>query len=216
MPKKEKISDFRYATDEARVPWAAVGENVREQDVLDIVKFLVRPGDGKKGKYNAQLAKVEKELAKLAEVGAPAGKLSLASHIQKLEERVAKMLKAKHAVFLTNATAGFEVAFKFAGLKPGDEVIAPPITFIATIAYPLSIGAKVVFADVDPRTLNMDPADAARKITKKTKAIIPVHLGGYPVDMDPIMKLARKHGVLSDKEHRNRIRLLFQRVYGDP
>jgi perosamine synthetase len=77
-----------------------------------------------------------------------------------------------------------------------DEVIAPAITFIATIAYPLSIGAKVVLADVDPRTLNMDPADVARKITPRTKAIIPVHLGGYPVDMDPIMDLARKNGII--------------------
>src|SRR5690606_32022613 len=80
---------------------------------------------------------------------------------------------------------------------------APAITFIATIAYPLSIGAKVVLADVDPRTLNMDPADVARKITPRTKVIIPVHLGGYPVDMDPIMALAKQHDltVIEDGAH---------------
>jgi len=204
MPKKKQVSsDFRYATGTARVPWAAIGENVGSKDILDIVKFLINPADRKKTQYAAQLAKVTKEIEKLEQVGKPAGKLSLAGKVQALEEQVAKFLKAKYTVFLTNATAGFEIGFKFAGLGPGDEIIAPAITFIATIAYPLSIGAKVVLADVDPRTLNMDPADVARKITKKTKAIIPVHLGGYPVDMDPIMRLARKHNitVVEDAAH---------------
>ena len=72
----------------------------------------------------------------------------------------------------------------------------PAITFIATMAYPLSIGCKLVFADVDPKTMCMDPADVARKITAKTKMIVPVHLGGYPVDMEPLMKLAREHDIL--------------------
>jgi len=197
MPKKRQTSaDFRYATGAARVPWAAIGENIGSRDILDIVKFLINPADRKKTQYAVQLAKVTKEIVKLEQVGKPTSKLSLAGQVQALEERVAKFLKAKYTVFLTNATAGFEIGFKFAGLGPGDEVIAPAITFIATIAYPLSIGAKVVLADVDPRTLNMDPADVARKITKKTKVIIPVHLGGYPVDMDPIMRLARKHNIM--------------------
>ena len=71
------------------------------------------------------------------------------------------------------------------------------------MAYPLSIGCKIVFADVDPKTLNMDPADVAKKITDKTKMIVPVHIGGYPVDMDPIMELAAKHDiiVLEDGAH---------------
>ena len=64
------------------------------------------------------------------------------------------------------------------------------------MAYPLSVGCKLVFADVDPITLNMDPADVARKITPRTRMIVPVHIGGYPVDMDPIMELARKHDIL--------------------
>ena len=123
--------------------------------------------------------------------------------VKELEEKVKKYLKCRHATFLTNATAGFEIANKFAGVKPGDEVIVPAITFIATMSYPLAIGAKVVLADVDPATLNMDPVDVSRKITKKTKLIIPVHLGGYPVDMDPIMKMAKKRNitVLEDAAH---------------
>ncbi|MCP4645303.1 MAG: aminotransferase class V-fold PLP-dependent enzyme, partial [bacterium] len=203
MPKKKEVSDFRYDTGEARVPWAAVGENVNTDDVLELVKFLMPPAKGRKRDYDARLKKVSSELTKLGTVGKPAGKLSLAGNVEAVEEQSAKLLKTEHAVFLTNATVGFEIGFKYAGLKPGDEVIAPAITFIATIAYPLSIGAKVVLADVDPRTLNMCPKDVARKITPKTKAIIPVHLGGYPVDMDPIMKLARKHKitVIEDGAH---------------
>ncbi len=201
--KKQTSADFRYATRAARVPWAAVGENVSSKDILDIVQFLIHPANRKKTQYATQLAQVTRDIEKLEQVGRPAGKLSLAGKVQALEEQVARFLQAKYTVFLTNATAGFEIAFKFAGLGPGDEVIAPAITFIATIAYPLSIGAKVVLADVDRRTLNMDPADVARKITSKTKAIIPVHLGGYPVDMDPIMRLARKHDitVVEDAAH---------------
>ncbi len=204
MPdKKEKISDFRYDTGEARVPWAAVGEHVREEDILALIQFLLRPTKGQEAKYAAQIEKIESRLRKLGKVATPAGKLSLAGNVQALEEETAKLLHAKHTVFLTNATAGFEIGLKYACLKPGDEVIAPAITFIATIAYPLSIGAKVVLSDVDARSLNMDPKDVERKITKQTKAIIPVHLGGYPVDMAPIMKLARKHNltVIEDAAH---------------
>lgn len=96
-----------------------------------------------------------------------------------------------------------EIGYKLSGLQPGDEVIVPSITFIATIAYPLMIGAKVVFADVDPRNVNMDPADVARKITKKTRVIVPVHIGGYPCDMTKIMKVAKQHDVhvMEDAAH---------------
>jgi perosamine synthetase len=120
-----------------------------------------------------------------------------------VEQEACRFLGVKHALFTSTATAGFEIAYQFAGLKPGDEVIAPANTFIATIAYPLSIGAKVVLSDIEPRTINMDPKDVARKITRRTRVIIPVHIGGYPVDMDPIMRLARKHNitVIEDAAH---------------
>jgi aspartate/methionine/tyrosine aminotransferase len=81
-------------------------------------------------------------------------------------------LNTEGCVFLTNCTAGFEIASKYANLQPGDEVIVPAITFAATMAYPLSIGCKIVFADVDPVTLNIDPKDVAKKITDKTKMIV--------------------------------------------
>ena len=118
MPRKrETSSDFRYDTGEARVPWAAVGESVRHEDIMAMIEGLVRPLEGGKGRYEAQLAKVAKELEKLAAVGQYAGKLSLGDSVKALEEAACKLLKAKHAVFLTNATAGFEMGFRFAGLR---------------------------------------------------------------------------------------------------
>ncbi len=195
-PKKTKISDFRYNSGEARVPWSAVGEPVNEQDVAEIVRFFLRPAADNSTKYERQLAKVRRELLKLREVSTYAGKLTLGRYVLELEQRLGKMLETKYAVFLTNWTAGAEIVYKYAGLQPGDEVIAPAITFTATIAYPLAVGAKIVLADVDPRTLNMDPKDVARKVTSKTKVIVPVHLGGYPVDMAPIMKLARQRNIV--------------------
>ena len=201
--KKEAAADFRYATGPARVPWAAVGETIETAEAKALVEFLMPPAAGKARAHAKALTKAKAGIEALAAVSGRATKLSLGTQVSALEAEAAKMLRCKHACFLTNATAGFEVGYRYANLGPGDEVIAPAITFIATIAYPLAVGAKVVLADVDPATVNMDPADVARKITKRTKVIIPVHIGGYPVDMDPIMKLARKHNlvVIEDAAH---------------
>ncbi|KKM11432.1 hypothetical protein LCGC14_1720950, partial [marine sediment metagenome] len=141
--------------------------------MAELIGFLLPPGARKKGAYKAQFRRLAGEIEKLHALGGCAGKLTLGNRVQALEKAVAKMLGVRHALFVTNATAGFEIAYKFAGLEPGDEVIAPAITFIASIAYPLSIGARVVLADVDPRTINMDPADVAKKITRRTKVIMP-------------------------------------------
>ncbi len=196
----KKASDFRYNTGETRVPWAAVGENYNVEDIMALLGFLIQEdGQG----YAKALKEVEKAIVELNKHGKPPGKLSLASNVAKLETIIGEYLEAKYVAFITNATHGFEMAFKWANLGPGDEVIVPSITFVATMLYPLGVGAKVVFADVDPRTINMCPQDVERKITKKTKAIVPVHIGGWPVDMDPIMELARKHDimVLEDAAH---------------
>ena len=188
-----KATDFRYNTGATRVPWAAVGENYNVQDLMEIIRFLMQ-GEGKE--YDDAITAVWEQVKKLGEIATPPGKLSLASKVAKAEEDCNAYLGTTTATFVTNATAGFEIAYKYANLKADDEVIVPAITFVATMAYPLAIGCKLVFADVDPRTINMDPADVARKITDKTKMIVPVHIGGYPVDMDPIMELARKHDIL--------------------
>ncbi len=188
-----KQTDFRYNTGATKVPWAAVGENYNEADLMEIIAFLMQ-GEGKA--YEKAINAVWKQVKKLAEVSTPPGKLSLGSQVEAAEEACNAYLGTSSSTFVTNATAGFEIAYKYANLKEGDEVIVPAITFVATMAYPLAVGAKLVFADVDPKTINMDPADVARKITDKTKMIVPVHIGGYPVDLDPIMELARKHDIL--------------------
>ncbi len=197
---KKKASDFRYNTGETKVPWAAVGENYNAEDLMAIIKFMM-VGEG--NDYDEAIKTVENAVYALDKVSAPPAKLSLDVQVAKAEEMCDEFLNTEGSLFVTNCTAGFEIACKYANLKPGDEVIVPAITFAATMAYPLSIGCKIVFADVDPKTLNMDPKDVEKKITDKTKMIVPVHIGGYPVDMDPIMELANKHDiiVLEDAAH---------------
>ncbi len=195
-----KQQAFRYNTGATRVPWAAVGENYNAEDLYEVVKFLMQ-GEGEE--YEAALAAVKKEIDKLDEVSYPPSNLSLGPKVREAEAMVNEYLGTDSAVFVANCTAGFVNACKYVNLGPGDEVIVPAITFIATMAYPLEVGAKLVFADLDPKTLNMDPKDLEKKITDKTKLIIPVHLGGYPCDMDAIMEIANKHGitVLEDAAH---------------
>ena len=201
--QEDKPSDFRYDTGDAPVPWRAVGEQVQVEDIMALVSFLIPPAAGRESDHQQRLKDVKAAMESLASVGGLAGKLSLDDNVKAVEDKAAEFLGVKHACFLANWTGGMEIAERLAGLEPGDEVIVQANTFIATMIWPLAIGAKVVFADVDPRTINMDPADVARKITPKTRVIIPVHIGGYPADMDPIMELARKHDicVVEDAAH---------------
>lgn len=194
MSEKDSGGDFRYAVGESKVPWHAVGEFYDGSDAVEMVKFLL-PATGDPA-YAGQTAKVAEEIRKLAEVGGKATKLTLGKKVAEAEAISRSYFGSKYACFLDNWTGGMEIAYKLAGIGPGDEIIMPAITFIATMAYPLSVGAKIVFADVDPETINLDPADVERKITSKTKMIVPVHLGGCPVDMDPIMELAAKHDII--------------------
>lgn len=112
---------------------------------------------------------------------------------QELEERFAKYVGARFAVGVTSCTAALHIALQALGVKKGDEVIVPAITVVSTPYAALYNGATPMFADVEEETLCIDPNDLARKITKKTKAIIPVHLGGHVCDMDKIMRIARRH-----------------------
>ena len=197
-----ETSDFRYNTGATKVPWAAVGENYNADDMMELVKFMM---GGRGGEYNAALKEVRQAIGKLAKVSTPPGKLSMGDKVAEVERMVDMYLGVDEgsSLFVSNCTAALELGYRYAGIGPGDEVIVPTNTFIATVAYPLSVGAKLVFADVDPKTVNMDPKDVAKKITKKTKIIVPVHIGGYPCDMDAIMKLARKHDlvVMEDAAH---------------
>ena len=199
---KKTTSDFRYNTGAAKVPWAAVGENCNADDTFEFVKFLMQ-GEG--AKYNAALRDAKKAIEALAKVSVAPGKLSMGDKVAEVERAIDRYLGVEEgsSLFVTNCTAALELGYRYAGVGPGDEVIVPTNTFIATVAYPLSVGAKLVFADIDPRTVNMDPKDVARKVTKRTKIIVPVHIGGYPCDMDAIMRIAKRHGivVMEDAAH---------------
>ena len=189
----KQTTDFRYNTGATKVPWPAVGENYNVNDTVEVIKFLMR-GEGVE--YENLIEEIKDKIAKLDKISTPPGKLSLGGCVEQAENMVDRYLGTTGSTFVTNATAGFEIAYKYAGIGEGDEVIVPAITFVATMAYPLAHGAKLVFADVDPKTLNMDPEDVKRKITDKTKMIVPVHIGGYPVDLDPIMEIAKEKNIL--------------------
>ena len=175
---EKKQSDFRYETGDSAVPWRAVGEPVTSDDITRLVGFLIQPVEGRSEAYEKRLAAVRAAIEALAAEGQYAGKLSMGENVKRLEAQAAKMLGVKYSCFLANWTGGMEIALRLSGLRPGDEIIIPSNTFVATMLWPLSIGAKVVFADIDQRTVNIDPSDVARKITPRTRAIMPVHIGG--------------------------------------
>jgi len=192
--QKEK-SDFRYNTGDAMVPWDAVAVKPDPVLALDILRFLAGPGENTDA-YNRALERVKEAVQCLFEHGEPATKLSLGDRVKEVEEFAKSYLDVKHASFLVNWTAGYDIALDMAGVGPGDEVIVPAITFIATASPVLRKGARVIFADVQPETVNLDPKSVERLISDRTKAIVPVHIGGYPVDMDPILEIARAHDIM--------------------
>ena len=122
--------------------------------------------------------------------------LTTGPKIAEFEKIVADYVGAKYAVAISNGTSALHAACFAAGMKPGDEVITTPLTFAASANCVLYCGGTPVFADVDPKTYNIDPEDIRRKITDKTKAIIAVHLAGQPCDMDEIHKIAKEHHLL--------------------
>ena len=112
---------------------------------------------------------------------------------RKFEHEFAKWCGVSHAVALANGTLALDAALKALGIGPGDEVVVTPRTFIASISCVVNAGAKPVFADVDADSGNITAESIAKVLTPKTKAIICVHLAGWPCDMDPIMALAERH-----------------------
>jgi perosamine synthetase len=115
--------------------------------------------------------------------------------IQDFEQMFADFVGTKHAVAVSNGSVALHLALICLGIKEGDEVIVPDLTFAATINAVLHAHATPVIVDIDPDTWNIAPKNILRAITKKTKAIIPVHLYGYPCNMDEVMKIARDHGL---------------------
>lgn len=129
--------------------------------------------------------------------------LTTGPKIKEFEDKLANYVGAKYAVAISNGTAALHAACFAAGIKEGDEVITSPITFAASANAVLYCGGKPVFADIDSKTYNIDPDDIRRKITDKTKAIIPVHYTGQPCDMDKILKIADEYNliVIEDGAH---------------
>lgn len=116
-------------------------------------------------------------------------------HVKDFETRFSAFTKAKDSIAVSSCTTGLHIAMAALGIKPGDEVIVPSFTWVATANVVEYQGAKVVFCDVDTETFNLDVKQLEKKITSKTKAIIPVHLFGLSADMKPIMDLAKKYNL---------------------
>ncbi len=119
------------------------------------------------------------------------------------EKQFASYVGAKHAVSVSSCTAALHLALDAIGLKQGDEVLVPTTTFTSTAEVVCYFKAKPVLVDVDAKTLCIDPVDAERRITEKTRAVIPVHYAGQPCDMDAIQAMAKRHGlrVIEDAAH---------------
>jgi dTDP-4-amino-4,6-dideoxygalactose transaminase len=129
--------------------------------------------------------------------------LTSGPQVASFQKEFASWCGVKHAFATTSCTTAMHVATQALGIGPGDEVIITPNTFIATSLAVIKEGGIPIYADIDPRTYNIDPAEVAKKVTPRTKAIYVVHYGGQMCDMDPIMEIARKYGlaVLEDCAH---------------
>lgn len=126
------------------------------------------------------------------------GWLTSGPKVREFEQLFAERHNVKHAMAVTSATTALHLALVALGVKEGDEVIVPAFTWVSTANVVLYCGAKVVFADIDPLTFNIDPADLKKRITSKTKAIIPVHLFGLCADMDKIKEVAGNIPLVED------------------
>ena len=143
----------------------------------------------------AQYGSIKTEIDSAIEKVIEKTEFILGPEVSSFESEIASYCNTKYAVGVASGTDALHLSLIACGIKPGDEVITTPFTFIATAEVITLIGAIPVFADIEPTTYNLSPAKIAEKITSRTKAILPVHLFGQPCDMDPILELARKHNL---------------------
>ncbi len=131
------------------------------------------------------------------------GLLSEGKRVRQFEEELTRVLALPNPVAVNSGTSALHLALEVAGVGQGDEVILPPQTFIASGLAILMCGATPVFADIQPQTGNIDPDSIRAHVTPRTKAIMPVHWGGYPCDMDEISAVAEEHhlAVVEDAAH---------------
>ena len=144
----------------------------------------------------AQYASIKDEVNTAIQGVLDSCQFTLGSEVTKFEEEFAAFSGAEIGIGVNTGTSALHLAMLAADIGPGDEVITVPHTFVATVAAIRYTGATPVFVDIDPVTFNMDPALVEAAITPRTKAIAPVHLYGQAADMDPIVNIARKHGLV--------------------
>ncbi len=120
----------------------------------------------------------------------------LGDEVSAFERAFASYCSGAEAIGVNSGTSALHLAFLAAGIGPGDEVITVPFTFVATVSAIVYAGARPVFVDIDSRHYTMDPSQLEAAITPRTRAIVPVHLFGQPADMDPILEIARRRGVM--------------------
>jgi len=145
-----------------------------------------------KAQYHSIKPEIDAAIAKVLETSA----FVLGSEVAAFEQEFAAYCGAGIGIGVNSGTSALHLALLAAGIGEGDEVVTTPFTFVATVAAIRYTGARPVFVDIDPRSYNVDPAKLEAAITSKTRAIMPVHLYGQPADMDPILEIARRRGLL--------------------
>jgi len=143
------------------------------------------------GQYHKIQAEIDQALKDILEKGTYIG----GPIVKNFEANLAKYVGAKYAIACANGTDALQIALMALGLQPGDEVITPTFTYMATVEVIALLKLRPVFVEVNPRTFNIDTWDIERKITPKTKAIVPVHLYGQSADMEKIMEISRKYNI---------------------
>ncbi len=144
----------------------------------------------------AQNSSIKAELSAAIDGILDSCQFTLGSEVEAFEKEFATYCQAGAGIGVNNGTSALHLALLAAGVGPGDEVITIPFTFVATVAAVHYTGAKTVFVDIDPETYTMDPALVEAAITPRTKVILPVHLHGQTADMDPIVEIAERHGLV--------------------
>ncbi len=148
------------------------------------------------GDFRAQLAPLRAEIDEALARVLDSGRFILGPEGEAFEKELAAQMGCRDVVAVANGTEAIQLALEAVGVRHGDEVVTSPLSAAFTALAIQRAGARPVFADLDPRTLNLAPDAALRAITKRTKAILPVHLYGHPVDLDPILDGARRHAVV--------------------
>jgi dTDP-4-amino-4,6-dideoxygalactose transaminase len=143
-----------------------------------------------------QYASIREEILEGLDRVCKSASFILGEEVAQFEKEFASYCETKHCVALNTGTSALHLALLGEGVGPGDEVITTPNTFIATAEAISYTGAKIVFADIDPVTANIEPVEIERAITPRTRAIIPVHLYGRPADLEPILQIAERHRLI--------------------